>query len=200
MLTYKVLKVNTLKGGSILKKGDTYQYVLAAIGAAIIAILAQVTIPLPLVPITGQTLAIGLVVTILGMRTGVLSVIIYILIGAVGMPVFSGMSGGLGIVVGPTGGYIVGFLPSAIIMGLYMRKFGVTISQAIVANLIGMVVTLVFGTIWLKIVADLTWTAAFMGGVAPFIIVGVIKAVLAAWFGVLVRRRLEAAHLVEATV
>ncbi|QUG41936.1 biotin transporter BioY [Psychrobacillus sp. INOP01] len=182
-----------------MKKGDTYQYVLAAIGAAIIAILAQVTIPLPLVPITGQTLAIGLVVTILGMRSGVLSVIIYILVGAVGMPVFSGMSGGLGIVFGPTGGYIVGFLPSAIIMGLYMRKFGVTISQAIVANLIGMVVTLVFGTVWLKILADLTWTAAFMGGVAPFIIVGVIKAVLAAWFGVVVRRRLETAHLVKAT-
>ena len=81
-----------------------------------------------------------------------------------------------------------------------MRKFGVTISHAIVANLIGMVVTLVFGTVWLKIIADLTWTAAFMGGVAPFIIVGIIKAVLAAWFGVVVRRRLKTAHLVEATV
>ncbi|MER2172576.1 MAG: biotin transporter BioY [Psychrobacillus psychrodurans] len=160
--------------------------------------LAQVTIPLPLVPITGQTFAIGLVVTILGMRLGVLSVMVYILIGAVGMPVFSGMSGGLGIVVGPTGGYIVGFLPSALLMGLYMRKFGVTISHAIIANLIGMVVTLVFGTVWLKIIADLTWTAAFMGGVAPFIIVGVIKAVLAAWFGVVVRRRLETARLIVA--
>lgn len=191
--------VNSYVGGIILKKGNTYQYVLAAIGAAIIAILAQVTIPLPLVPITGQTLAVGLVVTILGMRTGVLSVIVYILIGAVGMPVFSGMSGGLGVVIGPTGGYIVGFLPSAILMGLYMKKFGITISHAIVANLIGMVVTLVFGTVWLKIIADLTWTAAFMGGVAPFVIVGVIKAVLAAWFGVVVRRRLEKAHLIVAT-
>lgn len=183
-----------------MTKGNTYQYVLAAIGAAIISILAQVTIPLPLVPITGQTLAIGLVVTILGLRLGVLSVIVYILIGAVGMPVFSGMTGGLGIVVGPTGGYIIGFLPSAILMGLYMKKFSVTIPHAIVANLIGMVVTLAFGTAWLKIIADLTWTAAFMGGVAPFVIVGVIKAVLAAWFGVVVRRRLEKAHLIAATV
>ena len=182
-----------------MTKGNTYQYVLAAIGAAIIAILAQVTIPLPLVPITGQTLAIGLVVTILGLRLGTLSVIVYILIGTVGMPVFSGMTGGLGIVVGPTGGYIVGFLPSAILMGLYMKKFGVTIPHAIVANLAGMVVTLAFGTVWLKVIADLTWTAAFMGGVAPFVIVGVIKAVLAAWFGVVVRRRLEKAHLIVAT-
>ena len=180
-----------------MKKGTTYQYVLAAIGAAIIAILAQVTIPLPLVPITGQTLAIGLVVTILGMKLGVLSVIVYILIGTVGMPVFSGMSGGPGVVFGPTGGYIVGFLPAAILMGLYMKKFGVTISHAIVANLIGMVVTLAFGTVWLKIIADLSWPAAFMGGAAPFIIVGILKAVLAAWLGVVVRRRLETAHLVE---
>lgn len=182
-----------------MNKGSTYQYVVAAIGSAIIAILAQVTIPLPLIPITGQTLAIGLVVTILGMKLGVLSVIVYILVGAVGMPVFSGMSGGFGVLVGPTGGYIIGFLPSALLMGLYMRKFGVTISHAIVANLIAMVITLAFGTVWLKIVANLTWTAAFMGGVAPFIIVGVIKAVLAAWFGVIVRRRLETAHLVDAT-
>ena len=182
-----------------MNKGSTYQYVVAAIGSAIIAILAQVTIPLPLIPITGQTLAIGLVVTILGMKLGVLSVIVYILVGAVGMPVFSGMSGGFGVLVGPTGGYIIGFLPSALLMGLYMRKFGITISHAIVANLIAMVITLAFGTVWLKIVANLTWTAAFMGGVAPFIIVGVIKAVLAAWFGVIVRRRLETAHLVDAT-
>ncbi|MEK4486218.1 biotin transporter BioY [Psychrobacillus sp. FSL H8-0484] len=182
-----------------MKKGNTYQYLLAAIGAAIIAILAQVTIPLPLVPITGQTLAIGLIVTILGTRLGTLSVLLYILLGAVGMPVFSGMSGGLGVVVGPTGGYIVGFLPSAVIMGLYMKKFGITIPHAIVANIIGMIVTLALGTAWLKIAADLTWTAAFMGGAAPFIIVGILKAVLAAYLGVVVRRRLETAHLIEVT-
>lgn len=185
-----------------MKKSSTYQYILAAFGAAIIAVLAQVTIPLPFspVPITGQTLAIGLVVTILGTKLGTLSVLLYILLGAVGMPVFSGMSGGLGIVVGPTGGYIIGFLPTAIVMGLYMKKFGVTIPQAVVANVIGMFITLAFGTAWLKIAADLTWTAAIMGGAAPFIIVGLLKAVLAAWLGVVVRRRLATAHLVEATV
>jgi len=181
-----------------LKKGSTYQYVLAAFGAAIIAVLAQVTIPLPLIPITGQTLAVGIIVTILGTRLGTLSVLLYILLGAVGLPVFSGMSGGLGILVGPTGGYIVGFLATAIIMGLYLDKFGITFAQAIIANIIGMFVTLVFGTVWLKIVADYTWTAAFMGGVAPFIVVGIVKAVLAAWIGVIVRRRLERAHLIEA--
>lgn len=199
MLTNKIFWL-TQQGEAVhFEKGNTYQYLLAAIGAAIIAILAQVTIPLPLVPITGQTLAIGLIVTILGTRLGTLSVLLYILLGAVGMPVFSGMSGGLGVVVGPTGGYIVGFLPSAVIMGLYMKKFGITIPHAIVANIIGMIVTLALGTAWLKIAADLTWTAAFMGGAAPFIIVGILKAVLAAYLGVVVRRRLETAHLIEVT-
>jgi len=180
-----------------LKKGSTYQ--LAAFGAAIIAVLAQVTIPLPLIPITGQTLAVGIVVTILGTRLGTISVLLYILLGAVGLPVFSGMSGGLGILVGPTGGYIVGFLVTAIIMGLYLDQFGITFVHAIIANIIGMIITLAFGTVWLKIVAEYTWTAAFMGGVAPFIVVGIVKAVLAAWIGVIVRRRLESAHLIEAT-
>ncbi|MBG9455724.1 biotin synthase [Lysinibacillus sphaericus] len=183
-----------------MKKSSTYNYVLAAFGAAIIAVLAQVTIPLPLIPITGQTLAVGLVVTILGTRLGTLSVLIYILLGAAGIPVFSGMSGGFAILVGPTGGYIVGFLVAAIIMGLYLDKFGITIFQAITSNIIGMVVTLAFGTTWLKIVGDLTWTAAFMGGAAPFIIVGIVKAVMAGWFGVIVRRRLERAHLISFNV
>lgn len=200
MLTYLYLEL-THKGRQFsLKKSSTYNYVLAAFGAAIIAVLAQVSIPLPFspVPITGQTLAVGLIVTILGTRLGTFSVLIYILLGAVGLPVFSGMSGGFAILVGPTGGYIVGFLVTAIIMGLYLDKFGITIFHAIIANLIGMVVTLAFGTVWLKVVGDLSWTAAFMGGVAPFIVVGILKAVLAAWVGVIVRRRLESAHLIEA--
>lgn len=181
-------------------KTNTYQYILTAFGAAIIAVLAQITIPLPLVPITGQTLAIGLVVTILGVKLGSLSVVLYILLGAVGLPVFSGFSGGLSSLVGPTGGYIVGFLPTAILMGLYLKKFGVTYGHAIVANIIGMIITLSFGTTWLKISADLSWTAAIMGGATPFIFVGILKAIAAAWLGVLVRKRLNSAHLLPAVV
>lgn len=180
-------------------KTKTYAYVVTAFSAAIIAVLAQISIPLPLgVPITGQTLAIGLIVTILGAKYGTLSVLLYILLGAVGLPVFSQFSCGLGILVGPTGGYIIGFLVQALLMGLYMDKLGTTYTHAVIANLFGMVVTLAFGTTWLKIVADLSWTAAFMGGVAPFLIVGVLKAIAAAWLGIMVRNRLETARLLPA--
>ena len=169
--------------------------IVTALFAAIIGVLAQMNIPLPLVPITGQTLAIGLAATILGSRFGTLSVVLYLIIGATGVPVFAEMSGGISKLVGPTGGYLVGFLPAAFLIGLYMEKTSFTFKNAMIANTIGMLVTLIFGTAWLKIAAGLTWTAAIAGGFTPFIIVGLIKAALASWIGILVRNRLLSAKL-----
>lgn len=180
-----------------MTSSKTYSLVLTAFGAAIIAVLAQITIPLPLVPITGQTLAIGLIVTILGVKYGTLAVGLYILLGAIGLPVFTGMSGGLSILVGPTGGYIVGFILTALVMGTYLNKFGFTYFHAIIANIIGMLITLTFGTVWLKIVADMSFMAAFMAGAAPFIVLEIIKGVIAAWAGILVRNRLMNANLLK---
>lgn len=164
--------------------------IVAAIFAAITAIFAQIIIPLPLIPITGQTFAIGLAITVLGLHYGTISVLLYILLGAVGLPVFSGMTGGLGIIFGPTGGYIIGFLAQAIVMGIYFNVFGTTKTHSIISNLIGMVVTLVFGMIWLKYWGHLTWSAAFIGGVVPFLFVGIVKAVLAGFIGLVLRHRL----------
>lgn len=169
--------------------------IITALFAAIIGILAQLTIPLPLVPITGQTLAIGLAATILGAKYGTISVLVYLGLGAVGIPVFAQMSGGLGSLFGPTGGYLFGFIPTAFIIGYYLEKTSFTVRNAVIANVIGMFVALTFGTVWLKVLANLSWTGAFMGGFAPFILVGIIKAALAAWIGISVRKRLESASL-----
>lgn len=176
-------------------KNSVYPYILTAFCAAIIAALAQVTIPLPLIPITGQTLAVGLVVTILGLKFGTYSVLLYVLLGAIGLPVFQGFSGGAIHLVGPTGGYIVGFIACSLVMGLYYKFAGVTFTHAVIANMLGMVVTLVFGAVWLKVSNNLSWTAAWAGGVAPFLVVGVVKGLIAAWVGVIVRDRLMRAHL-----
>lgn len=172
--------------------------IISALFAAIIGVLAQVTVPLPLVPITGQTLAIGLAATILGSRYGTLSVAIYLCLGAIGVPVFAQMSGGLGILFGPTGGYLVGFIPTAFVIGYFLEKTSFTIKNAIIANIIGTFIALVFGTVWLMISASLSWPAAFAGGFAPFIVVGLIKAVLAAWAGIAVRNRLKSTNLLAA--
>lgn len=170
--------------------------IVIALFAAITGVLAQLAIPLPFgVPITGQTLAIGLTATILGSRHGTYATILYILMGAVGIPVFAQFTAGLGVIIGPTGGFIIGFIPTTLIIGLYLEKTSFTVKNALIANIIGMFITLIFGTVWLKFAADLTWQAAFLGGFAPFIIVGLIKAFLAAWIGIIIRQRLTAANL-----
>ncbi|MDQ0156678.1 biotin transporter BioY [Robertmurraya andreesenii] len=169
--------------------------IITALFAAIIGVMAQLTIPLPLIPITGQTLAIGLAATILGSRYGTISVLLYLAIGSAGVPVFAEFSAGISKLVGPTGGFLVGFIPAAFVIGFYMEKLGFTMINAIIANIIGMFITLSFGTIWLQISLDLTWTAAMASGFTPFLIVGVIKALLASWIGIIVRNRLISANL-----
>jgi len=166
-----------------------------AIFAAITAILAQVEIPLPLIPISGQTLAVGIAATILGSRQGSLAMVLYMAIGAVGLPVFAGFSGGPQVLVGPSGGYIFGFIAAAYVTGLILEKTRFTIPMAVIANIMGMFVTLVFGTIQLKLVLDLGWSASLAAGVYPFLAVGFIKAFLASWIGIVVRRRLIQAKL-----
>ena len=178
-------------------KSSVFPMILTALCAAIISVLAQIIIPLPLIPITGQTLAIGLVVTILGLKHGTYAVLLYILLGAIGLPVFQSFTGGLGVLFGPTGGYIVGFIPTALVIGFYLKITRLTFTHALVANILGMLVTLAFGAVWLKYLAELSWTGALFSGVIPFLIVGVIKSILAAWVGVIVRQRLEQANILR---
>jgi biotin transport system substrate-specific component len=173
--------------------------ILSALFAAITAILAQVTIPLPYVPITGQTLAVGLTATILGSRLGGLAMILYALMGAIGLPVFAEAKGGFQIILGPTGGYIIGFIVTAYVIGLILEKSRFSFVMAMIANTVGMFVTLLLGVIQLKYIAAMPWDKALAVGVIPFIGVGLIKAALAAFIGVKVRERLSQARLLPAT-
>lgn len=170
---------------------------LSAIFAAMTAVLSQLTIPLPLIPITAQTLAVGLTATILGSRYGTLALIIYVLLGAFGLPVFSEAKGGLQVLVGTSGGYIFGFIATAYVTGLYLEKTKFNLTNAIIANLIGMLITLAMGTVQLKYVMDIPWDKAMAFGVTPFLVVGVIKAVLASVIGIKVRERLIASRLLR---
>ncbi|PCN44975.1 BioY family transporter [Brevibacillus laterosporus] len=165
-------------------------YMVIAIFTAITAVFAQITIPLPTVPITGQTLAVGLVATVLGSRYGTVSMVLYALLGAIGVPVFAGFSGGPQVLIGPTGGFIFGFIATAFIMGYLLEKTKYTFTMALIANLLGMVVTFLFGVVQLKLVLNLGWAGAMAAGVTPFIAGGIIKAVLAAYVGIILRKRL----------
>lgn len=179
-----------IKRGMRIMSQRLYNMVLIALFAALISVLAQVTIPLPVVPITGQTLAIGLTATILGKKYGSMAVGLYVLMGAIGLPVYAQMSGGAGAILGPTGGFIISFVPMAYIIGSYIERKGQTIVQAFIGNMIGTIVSLFIGTIWLKFVAELSWQAALFAGFVPFVIVGIVKSYLAAWMGMMLLKRL----------
>src|SRR5688500_10070499 len=174
--------------------------IVTALFAAIIAVLAQVAIPMPLgVPITGQTLAIGLAATILGSRYGTLSAIRDLIIGAISVPGVAQFTGGLGILLGPAGCFLIGFIPTTLLMGCYLEKTSFTLKNALIADIIGMFITLIFGTIWLKFICELPWSVAIAGGFTPFLIGGFIKAFIVAYAGIIVRDRLKSAELLPAT-
>ncbi|MFR2130519.1 MAG: biotin transporter BioY [Enterococcus lactis] len=167
------------------------ELILAAEFAAIISVFSQMTIPFGLVPLTGQTFAIGLTATFLGRKLGLISVTVYLLLGLIGLPVFSGMTGGIAVLFGPTGGYLIGFLFQTWLTGWMIEKTDAHYLYAIFANLMGSLAALVCGTIWLKISGDLTFTTAFASGLLPFLLPEAIKAIGAAYIGVLMKKRLN---------
>ncbi len=172
------------------------QLIINAQFAVIISIIAQFTIPLGLVPLTGQTFAIGIVATILSPINSTIAVLIYLLMGIIGLPVFAGFSSGISILFGPTGGYLIGFIFNTLVTGFILQKTRYTLPWAIMANIAGAIVTLLFGTLWLKIAADMTWLIAINSGFTTFIIPGIIKAIAASFVGLFIRNALVKARLV----
>ena len=173
----------------------TKNYAIISFCTAIIAVLAQLTIPIPIIPLTMQTLAVGLVATILPWRQSMAATTLYVIIGAIGIPVYANFTGGLGILFGPTGGFLFSFIIMAFVISFYLSTFGYSKWHTIYANLFGMLINLIIGTVWLKYYLQLNWSDAIISGFVPFIIVGMIKAVLAASIGLTIRRRLLQAKL-----
>ncbi|MDH6363789.1 biotin transport system substrate-specific component [Enterococcus sp. PF1-24] len=165
------------------------QMVLIAEFAAIIAVLSQITIPLALIPLTLQTFAVGFVATISDKKSSTYAVLIYLLLGLIGLPVFANFRSGMAVLFGPTGGFLIGFIFNAFITSWLMSKKTVSYGWAILANISGAFFTLLFGTIWLQFGNGMTFADALAAGFIPFIIPGIIKAVAAACLGVVVLKR-----------
>lgn len=153
-----------------------------AMFAALMAICAWITVPMA-VPFTLQTFAMFLCAAVLGPRRGCLSVLLYILLGAVGLPVFSGFSGGAAALVGPTGGYIVGFLPMVALTGALLQHSNAPVSRLFVMCA-GLVVCYAFGTVWFLWVytqrtGPIGLFAVLSKCVFPFIVPDLAKLILA---------------------
>lgn len=158
-----------------------YDLFLIIGSSLLVGLGAQVAIPLPFspVPITGQTLAVLLAGAMLGSRRGSLSVLLYLVEGLVGLPVFAGGTAGIGHLLGPTGGYLVGFVAAAFVTGWLAEKgWSRNVWTTLLAMLVGNVVLYGFGLPWLSIFVG--GRAALTAGLLPFIPGDLIKAIAAA--------------------
>lgn len=171
-------------------KLSTRDLCMIGLWAAIIAVMAQISIPMPLgVPMTMQTFAITMVGVVLGSKKAGIATCIYVLLGAIGLPVFAGLSGGLNCVVGPTGGFILSFPIMAFIIGLGIEGRNKNKYNFVLAIIMGTVVNYIVGVIMFCAITGNGVGTGIMACVVPFIPTAVIKAVIAGIIGLKIRTR-----------
>ena len=195
------------------QKKKTIQMVQTALFSGILCVLAPIALPVPgsPVPLSLATFAVYLTGMILGAKQGVLSVLVYLFLGMVGLPVFSGFSGGVGVLLGPTGGYLLGYIPCVLIIGVladkkiyrkeklktdlindYKKPLKTTLYYG-VAMSVGTILCYLVGTVWFVCVMDgsYSFVQALIVCVVPYPAFDAMKIVAAAAIGVPLRRLLR---------
>lgn len=152
--------------------------IYVAMFTAIIAVSAQISIPTA-IPFTLQTLGVFVAGAMLGWKRSTLSVFIYILLAVVGVPVLANFSGGFDKVIGITGGYIIGFIFTAFIVGMITDKFGRKTGILIISMVAGLMVCYLFGTVWFCVISQTTFTKAIMLCVVPYLLFDALKIIVA---------------------
>jgi biotin transport system substrate-specific component len=166
--------------------------ILVALGTALLALSAKINLPLPYVPMTLQTLVVLMIGAAYGWRLGSATVIAYLAEGAIGLPVFAGPVGGLAPLLGPTAGYLAGFVAAAFITGwLSERGWDRSVPRLFVAMGLGHIVILAAGFAWLAFGMKLGVEKAWLVGIAPFVAASVIKNALGATLVPAIRRLLD---------
>ena len=164
---------------------NVYAMTRVALMAALTAIAAQIVIPIFPIPFTLQVFAVVLSGLLLGPRYGALAMAIYLLIGAIGAPVFFGFQGGVGHILGPTGGYLVSYPIAAAVAGLAAYPAANAVRRkalwtSFLAGTGGLTIIYVFGVAWLMVLSQLPLAVALVQGVLPFVLFDLLKIVLAA--------------------
>ena len=179
-------------------KLTTHDLVLCALCAAVTCVLAPLSVPLAgEVPISLATFAVLLSGILLGAKLGGLSQLIYVLLGSVGVPVFAGWTGGIGITLGVTGGYIIGYIPMAFIAGLLYHRFGREASGTrkyivmFVSMILATAVLYILGTAWFMAQTGMTLGASLAACVIPFLPGGLIEIVAVMLVSVLIEAGLK---------
>lgn len=181
---------------AVRRNNKIYTMTMTAAMTAVICVLAPMALPVGPVPITLVNLVVYLALYILGGKLGSLSCLLYVLIGLAGMPVFAGFTGGAGKLLGPTGGYIVGYVFMAVVSGVFIDRCGSRVLQYLGMTL-GTALCYVLGTLWYCVSMESGVGAALVLCVIPFIPGDVVKMALAVTVGPMLRERLVKAGLLK---
>lgn len=154
--------------------------VFASLLAALMTAGAYISIPVGPVPIVLQNMFVFLAGLLLGSRWGLASVGVYLLAGACGLPVFAGGMGGIGRIIGPTGGYLIGYLPAVFIIGYISARGMARVSFDIAAMIGGTIILYACGVAWLKTLTGMPWSKSLAVGMYPFLVGDALKIVAAA--------------------
>ncbi len=170
-------------------KGKTKQLTLYSLFAALTAILSQISVPLPFtpVPINLATLSVLLAGGLLGKKGGAISQIVYALLGAIGLPVYANFSSGISVIIGPTGGYIIGYIVAAFIVGIIVEKSEKNLRTYMLSMCLGIIACYILGTAWFMYITNSNLTSALTLCVLPFIPGDIIKITI----GALIANRLR---------
>ena len=178
-------------------KISTSAMAVVALMTAVVCVLAPFSIPIGPIPVSLTTFGLCLSVMILGRKKATMVCLMYLLIGFVGLPVFSGFTGGPAKLLGPTGGYLLGYVLLTSIAGWFVDKFLRKRGMCLLGVVLGTIVCYAVGTIWLSIQMDIGFLEALMLGVVPFLTGDVIKMVAAVWVGSVIRNRLRSDGFLE---
>lgn len=180
----------------------TKDMMLCAIFAAMLCVFSVMTIPIGAVPISMGIFGVLLTACILGPKRGVIAVVVYILLGAVGLPIFSGFTGGVGVIAGPTGGYVTSYILVALFVGFLTRRLPSSkpLSLVLLAliSMGGVVICYFFGTLQFMAVAHKTFVQSLSVCVLPFIPFDIVKCIVAAVLSYAVRLALAHSKLLTA--
>ena len=161
----------------LVKRNKIHRMSLIALFAALMCILSPISIPVGSVPITLANLVVFLSCLLLGTKDGTLSCLVYILIGVLGLPVFSNFTSGLGVLLGPTGGYILGYILTCLVSGVLVEKSR-NKKVKLIGLLLGLVVSYLVGTLWYSYITKMDFLVSLLVCVVPFVIIDIVKIII----------------------
>lgn len=173
-----------------MEKNKTLKLAICAIFVAFTAICSQIQIPLFMIPVNLATFSVYMTGVIMGEKYGAMSMAVYVLLGAVGVPVFAGFKGGLAAVTGATGGYIVGYIACAWTVGMITKHTRGKVYQLAGAMTVGMILCYISGTVWFMVISGFSVKKALIYCVIPFLPGDIVKIIMASVISVKLRNRI----------